>query len=418
MRNKTSVLLTLILLSCAAFAQAGGKVQGTVKDAQGKPIENAQVQFVGDAKEGNLKFKMKTNKKGEFFSWGIRPGGYDVTVTKDNQTIYTEQVGVDPDDTKNVFDFKIGTGGASAAAAAPAAAPTASQGEQAPAGAPKAGTKGQPATESVVLDPNKPVTLTEEQLKKLNPEQRKQYEEYQKTVSKNEKIKNVNAVLAQARQANEAGNPEQAAQILAPVTQANPEFALPWILLGSYQADAAKKITDSAQKQQAYTDAATSLQKGIQIADTTTDPRMKAEVPKWRLNYGTVLERARKHDDAIKTFEQVAQEAATTDPKTAAIANFNAGVAATNAGKSDIAVGYFDKAIAADPNYADAYYQKGIALVGKATTDKSGKIVAPEGTEEAFEKYLQLAPTGPNAQGAKDMLASIGSKAALGYKKK
>jgi tetratricopeptide (TPR) repeat protein len=389
----------------------GGKVQGTVKDAQGKPIENAQVQFLGDAKDGNMKYKMKTNKKGEFFSWGIRPGGYDVTVTKDNQTIYTEQIGVDPDDTKNVFDFKVG--GATSAAAAPAAAP---QAAQAPAAAPQGG-QGKPQAENIVLDPDKPVTLTEEQLKKLNPEQKKQYEEYQKAVAKNQNIKNINSVLAQARQANDAGNPDQAAQILAPAAQANPEFALPWILLGTYQADAAKKVTDSAQKQQAYEQAATSLQKGIQIAEAGTDARTKAEVPKWRLNYGTVLERARKHDDAIKTFEQVAQEPG-VDPKTAAIANFNAGVAATNAGKSDQAVGYFDKAIASDPTYADAYYQKGIALVGKATTDKAGKIVAPQGTEEAFEKYLELAPTGPNAQAAKDMLTSIGSKAATSYKKK
>jgi tetratricopeptide (TPR) repeat protein len=410
MRNRVLLLLMLLAFSCAAMAQ-GVRVKGTVKNAQGQPIENAEVLLQGGKEEGNLKFKLKTNKKGDFFSLGIRPGPYALTVSKDGNTIAQQQVAVDFDDTKNVYDVTAG---------APPAAPTAAQQQEAPTGAaaPQGEAQGKQATESITLDPNKPVTLTEEQLKKLNPEQKKQYEEYQKVVSKNQQIKNVNTVLAQARQASEAGNPEQAAQILAPVAQANNEFALPWILLGSYQADAAKKVTDSAQKQQAYDQAAASIQKGIQIAETGSNPREKAEIPKWRLNYGTVLERARKHDDAIKAFEQVAQEAGTTDPKTAAIGNFNAGVAATNAGKSDQAVGYFDKAIAADPTYADAYYQKGIALVGKATTDKSGKIVAPEGTEQAFEKYLELAPTGPNAQAAKDMLTSIGSKAAMGYKKK
>jgi hypothetical protein len=55
--------------------------------------------------------------------------------------------------------------------------------------------------------------------------------------------------------------------------------------------------------------------------------------------------------------------------------------------------------------------------MGKATTDKAGKFIAPPGTEEAFEKYLDLAPTGPNADAAKSMLDSMGSKVATKYKK-
>jgi hypothetical protein len=31
------------------------------------------------------------------------------------------------------------------------------------------------------------------------------------------------------------------------------------------------------------------------------------------------------------------------------------------------------------------------------------------GTAEAFQKYLELAPTGPNAEAAKGMLTAIGS---------
>ena len=37
------------------------------------------------------------------------------------------------------------------------------------------------------------------------------------------------------------------------------------------------------------------------------------------------------------------------------------------------------------------------------------------GTVEAFRKYLQLAPTGPNAQGAKDMLNTLGSSVESKY---
>jgi hypothetical protein len=72
------------------------------------------------------------------------------------------------------------------------------------------------------------------------------------------------------------------------------------------------------------------------------------------------------------------------------------------------AVDAFDKAIAADPNRADAYYWKATNLIGAATL-KGDKMVAPDGTAEAFQKYLDLQPTGPHAEEAKAMLASIGA---------
>ena len=253
-------------------------------------------------------------------------------------------------------------------------------------------------------------------MKKLSPEQKETYENCRKAHAANAQIKNINAVLKQASAADEAGNPDQAAQIVQPITQNNPTFALPWVILGNYEAKSAKKMTDATQKKQQFEKAAADMQKGIQLAESGADPKSKAQIPNWRLNYGTVLESARMHDEAIKAFEQVAQEAA-ADPKAAALANYNAGVAATNAGKSDVAVQYFDKSIASDPTLADAYYQKGVALMGKATADKSGKFIAPPGTEEAFEKYLDLAPTGPNADAAKSMLDSMGSKVATKYKK-
>ncbi len=89
----------------------------------------------------------------------------------------------------------------------------------------------------------------------------------------------------------------------------------------------------------------------------------------------------------------------------------------TNAGKVDDAISAFDKVIAADPSKADAYYWKGVNMIGKATL-KGDKMVAPEGTSEAFNKYLELAPTGTYAQPAKDMLASIGASVETGFKKK
>jgi len=58
-----------------------------------------------------------------------------------------------------------------------------------------------------------------------------------------------------------------------------------------------------------------------------------------------------------------------------------------------------------------------VDLIGKATL-QGDKMVAPPGTAEAFNKYLELAPTGPYADVAKQMLASIGASIETGFGKK
>jgi len=73
--------------------------------------------------------------------------------------------------------------------------------------------------------------------------------------------------------------------------------------------------------------------------------------------------------------------------------------------------------IAADPTKADAYYWKGVNMIGKATL-KGDKMVAPDGTADAFNKYLELAPTGTYAEPAKQMLASIGATVETQFGKK
>ncbi len=91
------------------------------------------------------------------------------------------------------------------------------------------------------------------------------------------------------------------------------------------------------------------------------------------------------------------------------------GAVYTNIGKADEAIVAFDKAVAADPTKAAAYYWKGVNLIAKETIGKDGKAVAPDGTAEAFQKYLELEPTGTFAQPAKDMLASIGAAVETGF---
>ena len=76
-----------------------------------------------------------------------------------------------------------------------------------------------------------------------------------------------------------------------------------------------------------------------------------------------------------------------------------------------------DKAIAADPTKVDAYYIKGQALIGNATVDpKTNVITAPPDCIAAYQKYLELAPTGPHAEEIKQILEGIGAKVETNYK--
>ncbi len=64
----------------------------------------------------------------------------------------------------------------------------------------------------------------------------------------------------------------------------------------------------------------------------------------------------------------------------AAKANFNIGAMLVNDGKADSAPPYFQKAIQADPNYAEADFQLGSTLMMKGTVDpKTGKQIVSAG---------------------------------------
>jgi Flp pilus assembly protein TadD len=77
---------------------------------------------------------------------------------------------------------------------------------------------------------------------------------------------------------------------------------------------------------------------------------------------------------------------------------FNQGVILWNAGKIPEAKKQFEAVVAAKPDHAEAHYQLGMALVNEGNL---------QGAAAEFDKYLQLAPTGPNAATAKSLLAQL-----------
>lgn len=370
-------VLALALCVPPVFAQASGSVKGVCKDVEGKPIAGGVVQF--ENLDNGQKYALKTNGKGEYFSLGLSPGKYKVTLykTPDDQKAAKETFHVNGYQVQlgeNSLDFDL-------------------QKEQQNAA------KGQ--------------GLTPEQLKQMQEQQAKQQKETNTVKALNEKL---NA----AKTAADSGDFDTAVADLTEATQTDPSRDLIWFKLGDYQRLSATKQTDPAEKQKRFDAAIASYQKAIDLkkaAPAEKDPNAAAaNLAAYYNNMAEAYAKSGKTDDAIKTYEQAAQ----VDPTHAAGYYFNEGAVLTNSGKVDPALAAFDKVIAADPNRADAYYWKGVNMIGKATLGQGGKMVAPQGTAEAFQKYLELQPTGTYADAAKQMLASIGAsvETSFGSKKK
>lgn len=134
---------------------------------------------------------------------------------------------------------------------------------------------------------------------------------------------------------------------------------------------------------------------------------LKPDDPATHNNYGLALAKAKKYPEA----EAELKKAADLDPTTAFQRYYNLGALLSNIGQAAPAAQAFKAAIDSapdNPKNSESYYQYGLSLAGQATVDKEGKFVFPPGTLEAFQKYLAMAPTGPNAQACKDMIAQLG----------
>jgi len=139
---------------------------------------------------------------------------------------------------------------------------------------------------------------------------------------------------------------------------------------------------------------------------------LKPDDAAYHNNFALALAKAKKFDEAQNELTKAAQ----LDPPNAGRYYYNLGAVLVNTGQTEPAGQAFKKAIEADPNYADAQYQYGVYLVSKAQVTPDGKVTPPEGTKEAFEKYLQLKPDGPFAEAAKGMLSTLGGTVQTEYK--
>ncbi len=388
----------LVAILCAIFAvpavSQSATVKGVCKDAQGNPIADAQV--VWHNNDNGRTFTLKTNKKGEYFSLGLDPGKYLITLSKDGKeldSVKNHQIGSD----ETILDFDL-----------------------------------KKTQEQAVQDTAKKQGMTPEQVKQMQ-EQAANAEKY------NANIKVINEKLSAATAATKSAPPDydKAIALMDEAVAMAPNEDLVWFRKGAIYLDSAKAQTDVAEKTKRNTEAFNDLQKAVDLRKTAMansaagtpgkppapgGPSDNTKMAAYYDNLGIAAGRIGKTDDAVNAYNQ----AATLDPANAAHYYLNLGILLTNANmKSDPtvtkqAVEAFDKSIAADPKNADAYYFKGSNLIGLAKMDSNSKVVAPPGTAEAFQKYLELQPNGPHAAEAKSMLALVGStlETTYGTKKK
>ncbi len=350
-----ALLLSALLLPAMSLlrAQDTGKVHGHAQDPSGAPIASVNVQLSTDGQ--NAKYTFTTDANGDYKGDGIAPGTYVLTLMN------AQNKPVD-----QFRDVKVTSGN----------------------------------------DTLQDFDLTRaDYVAKLTPEQKKQLEEVKaknaEVLKENSAIKNLNADLIKARQENHDKNYADAEALMTRDSQAKPDASVLWVELGIAQKGLKKND-----------DAATSLKKAIDLENASKKPNPDI-LSAANDALGEVLASQGKVPEAQAAYEA----AAAADPKNTFMHYQNEAIMMDRAGQVDATVAAADKAIAADPNKPIPYYLKGKALINKATVDpKTGKIVAPPGCAEAYQKYLDLAPDGPFSADAKSVLAEMGTTVKSTYK--
>jgi len=364
MKTRLIYIVTAALLLAmgagTAWSQAtSGKIKGTITEG-GKPLANAQVVLtsLGTGKT----YKMKTDKDGSFSGVGITFGDYEEEIISEaGDKLFKKQARV-MGEGGAVDDLSIEVSGGTAG--------------------------GQPK-------------VTKEQIEKIKAE--------------NAKATNMNALINLYNTAKAAQNWADAETALTQMVTVEPRWEF-YQALGGIQMNLKK-----------YQESVDSYEKGIQIAQeaaagkaagggSAPDPaKAKAGIGQMLGAEGNSYLKLNKQPEAIAALTKSAE----MDPNPGT-AFFNLCAIQYNTGNMQAAGAACDKAIAADPAKADAYFIKGSVLIGMSDgkLDPSGHLIVPVGTKEALNKYLELAPEGGHASDVKAMLEGIGAKMETSFKDK
>jgi tetratricopeptide (TPR) repeat protein len=159
-------------------------------------------------------------------------------------------------------------------------------------------------------------------------------------------------------------------------------------------------------------DAIATYKKSIDIETASKKPRLPV-IGAAEAGLGNIYARTGKVPDANTAFDAAAK----ADPANAALYLRNEAVIFYQQNNGPAQIAAADEAIKVDPNSAILYYIKGQGLVQNATVDpKTQRIVLPPDCTAAYQKYLDLAPTGPYADEVASILQQAGEKISSSYK--
>jgi Tfp pilus assembly protein PilF len=355
---RTALLaLGVLLISSPLFSQTGS-LTGKVIGEDGNPLQGALVKIERTDIKGN--YKVKSNKKGEYFHAGLPMGQYKVTVAVNDQ------------DMDSVSGVRVGLGD-----------PTAVNFDLAELAKRRRAQQQQAQTGEIA----------EDQLRGMSPEERKKYEEaIKKRREQLGKNKELNEAFNAGMAAFEAKDFQTAVAKFTEASTIDPAQHVIWARLAESQSNLAQTKTGD-ERSQVTEQSFNSYRKAIELQPDAA----------YLNNFGLALVKAGKIEEGKAELTKAAE----LDPTNAGKYYFNLGAIMVNSGNNDGAIEAFRKAVQADPNYAVAQYQLGTALVGAAQMNADGSIKPVPGTVEAFEKYLQIEPNGAYAEGAKGMIATL-----------
>ncbi|MCY4188360.1 MAG: carboxypeptidase regulatory-like domain-containing protein [Bryobacterales bacterium] len=357
LRGCVLAALLLTFLASSALAQTG-QLRGKVSGEDGQGLSNAMVFIERVGVRGN--YKVKTNKKGNYFHAGLPLGQYTVRLEVNGKQVYSiNGYQIKLGDTKPL-DFDL------------AAIRREKEAAQAGGGPTKA------------------------QLESMTDSQRKAYEkaikDRQQQISKNKQLNEMfNAGM-------EAKRVEDYATALGHFRKALEIDSEQHVIWGN-MAEALSGLVSTksgAEREQVGEEAIASYRKALELEPD----------PAYHNNLGLLLIRLQRLDEGTAELEKAAQMA----PEQAGTYYFNLGATMVNTGNTQGAIDAFRKATQAQPDYANAYYQLGTALVGTAEMKEDGSIIPAEGTVEAYKKYLELEPAGAYAASAQAMVQSLSGK--------
>src|SRR5450759_4270673 len=372
-RNLLVAAAAACLLALTSFAQITA-LEGDVKGEDGAPAVNALVKILRTDIKGN--YKCNTNKKGHYFYNGLPLGNYNITV----------EIGGKEMDAVNGVRTRLGD-------------PTAINFDLQKMAQQRAAQQSQMTAAAAGTGPG----LSKEQERSMSKEDKEKFDKAMKEREQSmKKNKELNDAFSAGLAALQIKDYDAAVASLTKASELDPKQVAVWAQLADAHVNAATTKTG------AEFDA--EMAKGIEGYNKALE--LNPSDAATHNNFALALGKAKKFPE----MQAELQKAAELDPPKAGQYYYNLGAMLVNAGQSEPAGQAFKKAIELDPKHADSYYQWGVYLLGKASFAADGKVTPVAGTVEAFQKYLELAPTGQFADSAKGMLASLDTKLDTAYK--